>query len=341
MAVQFEWFWAVLLLPLPLLIRWLLPVSKQIRQSALRTPFLSDFQQWQGTASGRLRNIPWIFYCALLAWVLFVLALMRPQLLGEPQNIPASGRDLMLAVDLSGSMEQQDFLLSGRVVNRLTASKQVATEFIARRSGDRIGLILFGEQAYLQVPLTFDHDTVQTLLEETVIGLAGKKTAIGDAIGLAVKRLRERSEKNRILIIMTDGANTAGEVDPLVAADFARQQGLKIYTIGIGSDEQIRRTWFGSQRINPSQDLDEETLQAVSETTGGRYFRARDTEELQQIYRILDELEPIDDEVLQFRPQQAIFYWPLSLAGIIGMVLMMYLHKAVHFPIKLSNEVSN
>jgi len=228
----------------------------------------------------------------------------------------------MLAVDLSVSMEEEDFILKGRTVNRLIATKSVAGEFIERRVGDRIGLILFGEQAYLQAPLTFDRETVRTLLYESAIGLAGRSTAIGDAIGLAVKRLRERDESNRILILLTDGANTAGVVQPLEAADLASREGLKIYTIGVGADEKLIRSLFGMRKVNPSADLDETTLKAIAEKTGGRYFRARNTKELNEIYKLLDVLEPIEADSKQFRPRKSLYYWPLAIAFLLISIIL-------------------
>ena len=198
----------------------------------------------------------------------------------------------------------------------------MAGDFIERRIGDRIGLILFGERAYLQVPLTFDRKTVRTLLDESFIGLAGKATAIGDAIGLAVKRLRERDATNRVLILLTDGANTAGAVQPLEAADLAAREGLKIYTIGVGADEMLTRSIFGMRKVNPSTALDEKTLTAIAEKTGGQYFRARDTQELNKIYRILDELEPVEGDAYRFRPKKALYYWPLSFAFMIAALLV-------------------
>jgi Ca-activated chloride channel family protein len=224
----------------------------------------------------------------------------------------------MLAVDLSFSMQEQDFELQGQWVDRLTATQAVAQDFIMRRQGDRIGLILFGENAYLQTPLTFDRETVRTLLMESQIGLAGRATAIGDAIGLAIKRLRNQDDSNRVLVLLTDGANTAGEIEPIRAAELAARDGLTIYTIGIGADEMLVRSLFGTRRVNPSAELDEETLRAIAETTGGRYFRARDTRELDDIYRLLDRLEPIEQDPESFRPVTALFQWPLGAALILA-----------------------
>lgn len=310
--IHFEWPLLILALPLPLLVRWLLPAELPTEQAALKVPFLEDFGQ--GETRVVSQNKKWPIGLAAIAWICLIVACMRPQWMGEPIEQAISGRDLMLAVDLSGSMEAEDFIVNDRRVDRLTATKNVASEFIRRRAGDRLGLILFGTQAYLQTPLTFDRATVITLLNESALGLAGDNTAIGDAIGLAVKRLRKQKTESRVLILLTDGANTAGEVTPLKAAELAADNQLKIYTIGIGADEMIVRSFFGSRKVNPSSDLDEKTLKAIAEKTGGRYFRARNTEELDKIYQILDELEPVEKDKQFFRPKTALYYWPLGLA---------------------------
>jgi Ca-activated chloride channel family protein len=231
-----------------------------------------------------------------------------------------TGRDLLLSVDLSGSMEEQDFQLNGEWVDRLTALKSLATSFIERRVGDRVGLILFGREAYLQAPLTFDRKTVSTLLDESAIGLAGKETAIGDSIGLAIRTLEDAGveQGRRVLLLLTDGANTAGAVEPRKAAELAAQRKMVIYTIGIGADSLTVRSLFGLREINPSADLDEETLTAIAEQTGGRYFRARDTSEFAEIYKILDELEPAESDERGFRPVTELFHWPLGAAVVIG-----------------------
>ena len=190
--------------------------------------------------------------------------------------------------------------------------------FVERRHSDRMGLILFGSQAYLQTPLTFDRTTLKQLLNEAQIGIAGPKTAIGDAIGLALKRLKDRPNDSKVLVLLTDGQNTAGEILPIQAAELAAQKGLKIYTVGVGAEEMITPgllgTRLGSRRINPSADLDEATLTAIAEKTGGQYFRAKSTESLRHIYELLDELEPVDASPEIFRPIKALFYYPLGLA---------------------------
>ncbi len=310
--IQFVWPWLLVLIPLPLIIRRFVPGLPQARLAALRVPFLQDFGggQPQTVSSGQRKPLLW----ALLAWLCLILAAARPQWLSEPLEIAVSGRDLMLAVDVSGSMHEQDFFIENRRVDRLTAIKYVASGFIERRTGDRLGLILFGTQAYLHVPLTFDRKTVRTMLNEAFIGITedDPQTSIGDAIGLAVKRLRQQADHSRVLILLTDGANTAGELAPLKAAELAAQEHLKIYTIGMGADEMVVRSLFGAQRVNPSADLDEKTLTNIAGETGGRYFRARDSQELEQIYALLDQLEPVEKDKQYFRPARDLFHWPLA-----------------------------
>jgi Ca-activated chloride channel family protein len=317
--IYFAWLWALLALPLPLLTRWLLPARNPVEQAALKVPFLEDISELQ--TQSILKKDSWSLWLAVAVWVLLVIASARPQWLGEPIEQAISGRDLMMAVDLSRSMEAQDFMINKRAVDRLTAIKAIASDFINRRVGDRLGLILFGTQAYLQTPLTFDRKTVQTLLDEAVIGLAGDNTAIGDAIGLAVKRLKDQPANSHVLILLTDGANTAGEVTPLKAAELAAENGLKIYTIGVGADEMLVPSFFGSHKVNPSLDLDEKTLVKIAESTGGSYYRARNTEELNNIYMRLDELEPVEKDKQYFRPRTELYIYPLALA--LGLVAVL------------------
>jgi len=318
--MHFAWPWVFIILPLPWLIRRFSPAVQTAEQSALKVPFLDDFKVAETEFVMRTQK-PWVFWLAIFAWCLLVIASSRPEWLGEPIEQGVSGRDLMLAVDLSGSMEEKDFVVNNEAVDRLTATKVVASKFIQKRVGDRLGLILFGTNAYLQTPLTFDRKTVQILLNEAALGLAGESTAIGDAIGLAIKRLKSQEATSRVLILLTDGANTAGNVTPLKAAELAASHQLKIYTIGIGADEMIVKSFFGSRKVNPSRDLDEKTLTAIAEKTGGQYFRARDTAELTKIYQMLDELEPVEKDKQYFRPRSELFFWPLGLALIITFLI--------------------
>jgi Ca-activated chloride channel family protein len=314
------WPWALLALPLPFLARKMLPETAHIQDAGLRVPTLGAFALLSGRPDTE-NLLNWRFWIAVIAWILLVVAAARPERIGDELEVPVSGRNLMLAVDLSGSMDQKDFELGNRRVDRLTATKAVASDFIGRREGDRIGLILFGERAYLQVPLTLDRETVNILLMEAFIGLAGEKTAIGDAITLAVKRIHDQAAdaSEQVLVLLTDGANTAGEVEPLKAAQLAQQVGLRIYTIGIGAEQLEVSSLIGGRRnINPSADLDEATLTGIAELTGGRYFRAKDTAGLQDIYRLVDELEPVDEPEAGFRPVRSYFFWPLGGAFVLA-----------------------
>lgn len=308
--------WLLALLPLPLVVRYLLPRAPKSGIRALRVPWYASVS---GGRSDAVRQ-PLLHILAWLIWALVTVAAARPQWVGEIVSLPVTGRDLLLAVDISGSMDTQDMVLDDRPVNRLAVVKQVAGEFIQGRRGDRVGLILFGSRAYLQTPLTFDTETTALLLDEAEIGLAGRETAIGDAIGLAVKRLRDDASDEKVLILLTDGANTSGEVEPLQATEFAAREDLTIYTVGVGADEMLIRDFFGQRMVNPSADLDEDTLRAIAERTGGAYFRARDTEALARIYERLDELEPVESDQESIRPVDELFFWPLGAATLIGLL---------------------
>ena len=318
-----SWPWMLLALPLPFLVRSLMPPIIGTQDAGLRVPSFRRFSMLADRSEVE-QIFNWRFWIAVVAWGLLVLAAARPERIGDELDVPVSGRNVMLAVDLSGSMDAKDFELGSRRVDRLTATKAVAGDFIGRREGDRIGLILFGERAYLQVPLTLDRETVNTLLMEAFIGLAGEKTAIGDAITLAVKRIHDQGAEagEQVLILLTDGANTAGEINPLKAAELAQQIGLRIYTIGIGAEQMVVSSITGGmRRVNPSADLDEDTLTQIAELTGGRYFRAKDTAALQDIYRLLDEMEPVAEPEAGFRPVKSLYYWPLGGAFVLAMFL--------------------
>ncbi len=308
--LSLHWPWLLLILPAP----WLYRVLRKPAASTsvpLWAPIYSDLNHEHG--SGGRGNVLVILLLSAI-WCGAVFAAARPVWIGDPIALPTTGRDLLLAVDISGSMEIEDMDSGRGLVDRLRVVKAVVGEFVVRRKGDRLGLILFGSNAYLQTPLTFDRATVNTMLQEALIGFAGKGTAIGDAIGLAVKRLQDRPESSRVVILLTDGANTAGAITPLQAAELAAAHQVKIYTVGIGADEILRRSLFGVQRINPSADLDEDTLTAIATTTGGRYFRARNPEDLAAVYQTLDQIEPVEQEAETLRPTQALYYWPLAAA---------------------------
>ena len=324
--MTFLWPWAFAILPLPFLLRLLLPRAKQSNDAALRVPYLSDYQISENS-NYVTKNSRWPLLLFTLAWVCLVIAAARPQWTGEPIELPISGRDLMLAIDISKSMDHPIRHNLGSV-SRITATKAVASAFIEKRVGDRIGLILFGDQAYVQAPLTFDRTTVNILLQEAFTGLAGQATAIGDAIGLAVKRMSARHDVNKqhanksasedniseshVLILLTDGVSNRGEITPLKAAELAARKGLKIHTIGIGN--------------RGSSELDEITLRKIAKITGGQYFRAYTTADLQEIYTLLDQLEPVEKDVKSYRPIKVLFYVPLAASLLLASLLALFIY---------------
>ncbi|ALV79456.1 MULTISPECIES: vWA domain-containing protein [Pseudomonas] len=309
---EFAWPWVFALAPLPWLLRLVLPAADS-GEAALKVSFLDELESLAGRRA-RARLPAWRQQVRFaLLWFLLLLAAARPQWVGDPLPLPASGRDLLLAVDVSGSMDYRDMRWQDDEISRLELIKKLFGDFIEDRRGDRVGLILFGSQAYLQAPLTFDRHTVRVWLDEAQIGIAGKNTAIGDAIGLAVKRLRQRPAESRVLVLITDGANTGGQIAPQIAAQLAAEQQVKIYTIGIGADPQQGGVpgLFG---FNPGLDLDEPTLRGIAESTGGEYFRARSSAELESISATLDRLEPVAQQTTRARPALALYSWPLAAA---------------------------
>lgn len=322
--MSFEWPWAFLLLPLPFFLK---PLKSQSLSPAYapKTPFFEPIKALGiGTEQESHSRSVWKKLVLFLAWLSLVIACSRPTLIGEQVEIPLSGRDLMLAIDISPSMQEVDLQLEGRQATRLQVVKSVVSNFVDERQGDRLGLILFGSEPYVQSPLSFDTITVNKLLQEAFIGMAGQATAIGDAVALGVKRLRSRPENSRVLILLSDGANTAGEIPPEKAAQLAAQEKIKIYTIGVGADEMLKRSFFGSRRVNPSSDLDEGMLQLIAQTTNGQYFRARSSEELENIYQIISELEPVEQETRSFRPIKSLMHYFLGLAMAIFALYLLF-----------------
>ena len=318
--LEFAWPLLLYALPLPLIAAWLLPRARASASGALRLPH-GAIHLPTSVQVGRVA--PWKRWLALLAWTLLIAAACRPQWLGEPEDVPRTGRDLLLAVDTSGSMSIEDMQIGNQSVPRFNAIQAIVSDFIRRRDGDRVGLILFGSQAYLQVPLTFDLRTVSQQLREASIGLAGRETAIGDAVGLAVKRLRERPADKRVLILLTDGENTAGVLQPDKASELAKASNVRIYTVGVGADAMRVDSLFGSRMVNPSQDLDEPMLTRMAESTGGEYFRARNSAELANIYRQIDSLEPSVGEGTPLRPINELYWIPLALALLLAVLGML------------------
>lgn len=322
--LNLAWPWALVLVLLPLILKWRKPGAQSVDAPVLPVGhWLSDLPG----VSRRGNAAPlWQQLLLFLMWTLLVVALARPQHVGEQVQMPVSGRDLMLVVDISPSMDEQDMVLQGRSINRLQAVKRVLDDFISRRQGDRLGLILFGTEPYVQAPLTFDLETVRTLMREAGLGMAGRATAIGDAVGLATKRLRNRPQDQRVVVLLTDGANTAGEITPDKATEIAAAASIRLYTIGIGAESMVQRGLLGSRRVNPSRDLDENLLTRMAQQTGGEYFRARSLPELELIYESIDRLEPIELEGKFYRPVTELYVWPAGLAVILWLALFLVRH---------------
>lgn len=321
LSSSFAWPWMLLALPLPWLVRRLLPpVRHRQDRPALRVPWGQRLERIVSPAEVRsLRRMP-VF--AWLGWALLCVAAARPLQLGEAVQPPASARELMLAVDLSGSMEERDMRLGGAAVDRLTAAKAVIADFLDRRAGDRVGLVVFGQRAYVLAPLTLDRDSVRAQLLDSVVGLAGRETAIGDAVALAVKRLRSQQAGPRVLVLLTDGVNTAGQIDPVKATELARDYDVRIHTIAFGGDRG-GMSLFGIRLPGDEVEIDEEMLRRMAEATGGRAFRARDTDELAGIYAEIDRIEPVSRPGQAVRPRIERYAWPLAGAVLLGLVAIL------------------
>jgi Ca-activated chloride channel homolog len=305
---DFAWPWMFLALPLPWVLRHVLRPLKPAQALNLPQPGIALVQS-------SLTKAPFAATLLLaLAWFCLVAAAARPQRLGPPEPQQRSGRALMMAVDLSGSMSLDDMQLAGRPVTRFAAVEAIAGDFIDRRAGDELGLILFGSQAYLVTPLTYDLDAVRAQLHGAVVGLPGRETAIGDALAVAVKRLADMPEAARVVVLLTDGVNNAGSIAPREAARAAKAAGVRVYTIGVGANAMRVPDFFGSRVVNPSADLDVGMLTDIANQTGGRFFRATDTDELAKAYRAIDELEPVPQQGAALRPHFDLFRWPLLLA---------------------------
>lgn len=304
--------WLLLLLPLPIGIWYFLPRAQVILPAALKVPFFNDMLGIIDKERRSISSQSQLLMPALI-WSMLVCALSGPRWVGEPQPIKREGYNIMMALDLSGSMEIPDMLFHGRPASRLSVVKSAAEQFVKDRTVDRVGLILFGTRAYLQTPLTYDKHAVLMRLQDATVGLAGKTTSIGDAVGLAVKRLDDVPKQGRIIILLTDGANNSGVLDPIKAAELARDDGIKLYTIGLGSEADPRALTDGFM-MNAAADLDEATLKKMSAMTGGQYFRATDTESLHTIYKTINQLEAVTQEQATVRPQIEYYPWFVGLA---------------------------
>lgn len=330
---QPQFFW---LLILPFIFRLLIPAMRGLHGDALRVPFLKDIEQiniksgssWRtsDTAKKWSAKLSWLY----AIWGLLVMAAARPQWVGEPVRLPNMSRDILMVVDISNSMNERDFALQGRRIDRLSAVKKTAADFIKQRVDDRIGLVLFGSRAYVQAPITYDKSSVLEILAQTDAGMAGNSTSIGDAIGLSLKSLRNSDNKDKkVIILLTDGENNSGALSLAQAIQLAKDEGVKIYTIGVGAEQSFVNSIFGIRIAVPSA-LDEESLNQIAAETKGTYFRATDTQSLAQIYQEIDKLEANENEDQFVREVKERFIWPLGMALILAAALAMFLRRNYH-----------
>lgn len=319
---------AAWLLLLPLVVYFMFPAIKKTYGDALKVPFLADIKQIQSVSGKGISFKPAVFsaikiFLFALVWGLMVLALCRPQWVGKPIPVKNEGREILLVVDISNSMSEEDFQYKNKMYSRLTAVKNVIDNFIDKRTSDRIGLVLFGTQAYLQAPLTYDKQSVKEILWNADAGMAGNSTSIGDAVGVALKNLAESEGKpeNKVIILLTDGENNDGSLSLPQAIALAKEEGVKIYTIGAGSDNE---NFFGGLFSIPvNTGLDEESLQALAEETKGNYFRAKDVNSLFQIYNEIDKLEPMTSEGRYVQEVKELYPYAAAMALILFMILVL------------------
>ena len=315
---QLDLPWLLVLLPLPLLVRWLLPPYRQ-ETASVRLPYFDEIAQAAGVSPTRGSVVPRADWgqrlLAPLCWVLVVLALARPQYVEQPLEKTEPQRDLMLALDLSQSMDTRDFKdPGGQAVARVEAVRKVVADFVSHRPGDRIGLIAFGDAPYPLVPFTLDHQTVESVIGDALPGMAGPRTALGDAIGLAIKMFDGSPAPEKVLVLLTDGNDTASKMPPAKAADIAKRNGITIHTVGIGDPA-----------ATGEDKLDQTVLQAISQATGGRYFFGADQAQLAEIYATLDRITPANQKMLSWRPRVELFHYPLGAA----ILLLIAYHAAM------------
>lgn len=302
-----------LLIPLPFVLWYFFPNKEEQTAVALKVPFYEAIASRLQARMGMFHQSNY-FLPFFIVWLLLLLALAGPQWVGKPYPQKREGLNILLALDLSGSMELKDMLLHGRPISRLDVVKRAAAQFVNDRKNDKIGLILFGAQAYLQTPLTYDHQNVLQRIDDATVGLAGKTTSIGDALGLAIKRLQHTPKKGRVVVLLTDGVNNSGVLDPLRAAHLAHHESIKVYTIGLGvpPNSQLTDDLFISLKV--TADLDEETLKKIANITHGHYFRATNPQSLYRVYKTINQMEAVSQEEESVRPRHDYYAWPLACA---------------------------
>ena len=336
---QFYFPWFALLLPLPLLARWLIPSRKKVLENNspdIHFPHLQRLKQSFPNFNQTDNRSHFLFFSLLmLAWICLVIALMQPEKVDQYRIVKNKGYDLMLAVDISGSMQAADFSTADQIISRLDVTKDVVGKFVRGRQGDRVGLITFGESAYLHVPLTLDTISVSKMLNDTVSGMAGNATSIGDAIGLAVRTLRERPEGSRILILLTDGEDNASSIPPLESAKLAKKYGIKIYTIGVGNNGPVPYPIRSNQYAMVEVPMDEQLLKDIAAMTGGQYFRATNQTALTSIYAKINGLEKTESNENLFFTRDPYYFYPLALGMCLIFVIsifQIFIRRSSHGP---------
>lgn len=307
--LSFVWWWAFIMLPLPMIIYRVTPPLKKVAKVHLA--YVPQNAQLSLPRHLTVKVLSGLF------WLALVIACARPVWYGEPVTTQPKHRDLMLVLDLSYSMSQQDMRQGDDYVDRLSAMKHVVSDFAQQRQGDRLGLVLFADHAYLQSPLTLDRAAISEQVDSLVLRLIGDKTAIGEGIGLATKTFIDSDAPQRVMVLLSDGSNTSGVLDPIEAAKIANKYNATIYTIGVGAGEMMVKEFFMTRKVNTAQDLDEKSLIEIAKLTGGQYFRARNADELATIYDTINSLEPISQATQTWRPQQEWFGLPLAIALIL------------------------
>lgn len=309
--LSLAWPWLLLVWPAPALAqRWLRPANPP--GAALRWPLFSSIFTSSDDDGPALNKRRWL---AWLIWTLLLVAAARPEWIDKPEGTPVSGRSLMMAMDVSASMRSAQL---GQEI-AMSVVRRTARAFVLGRGGDRVGLILFGTQPYVQAPLTFDLHAVARMADEVVIGSAGEGTALGDALALSVSRLRSLNDATRVLVLLTDGSNTSGIMRVNEAVALARAHNVRVYTIGVGTPN-----------ARPGEGLDSQVLHAIAEATGGRYFHASDADALTRVYEDLDELEPLAKTTSHLRVASALYVWPLSLAVLVCAVGLLLIVRPHH-----------
>lgn len=320
---KFEWWYLALFVFLPIIIRYFFSSALKTETDALKVPFYQDILNIKSGREKLKQGINLNYIALILIWILVVLAAMRPQFSYDPMLINPKGRVLMTAIDISGSMSLKDMMIESKKIDRLEAVKNIYTNFLENRKGDRVGLVVFGTKAFLLAPPTFDRNSVITALNEASTGMAGSKTAIGDGLGLAIKYMEKIEEEKRVLILLSDGASNAGNLNIEQAINLAKQANVKIYTIAFGKDTMETQIGPLKMVVDISSQIDTASLQKIAEVTDGKFYRAKDADSLKEYYEEINKIEPSAKNEIFLEPVRELYYLPLSLALLILIIFIL------------------